>query len=454
MKLRVTTIVALTMGLALCTDGARAEMTITRASVSSAGVQADGGSGDQVLSSNGRYVAFESWATNLVAGDTNGDTDIFVRDLLQRSTERVSLNSAGEEADNYSAQPSISDAGRYVAFESNATNLVVGDTNNARDIFVRDRTAGTTELISVASDETKGDGVSHMPSISGDGNSVAFHSSSTNLHVDDSDTMHDIFVRDRSGGTTELISVSSTGTKGDGASEQPSISSDGRYVTFRSYATTLHVADSDTLSDIFVRDLSGGTTELVSVSSTGTKGNGYSDEPSISANGRYVAFDSTATNLVTSDTNAAKDIFVHDRQMQTTERVSVGNGGEQGDAWTYGYGGSLSADGRYVIFQSNATNLVAGDTNNYPDVFRRDRISPATLRVNLDSSGNQTVNGYFQGAPDISGDGMAMSFATGATTLVPGDTNNAYDIFVVAPAGSYSPFFWPIFLPSLIKGDK
>ncbi|MEI7992200.1 MAG: hypothetical protein WCH93_07200 [Actinomycetota bacterium] len=263
------------------------------------GANADSGSYDSSVSADGRYVAFESDASNLVAGDTNGVSDVFVRDMSTGTVVRVSVDSAEAEGDATSYDPSISADGRYVAFWSNATNLVASDTNGFSDVFVRDRTLDTTVRVSVDSAESQGDLRSSYPSISADGRYVAFWSTATNLVAVDTNGFSDVFVRDLTDGTTVLVSVNSLGVQGNFGSYEPSISADGRYVAFWSPATNLVAVDTNGFSDVFVRDLTDGTTVLVSVNSLGVQGNFGSFDPSISADGRYVAFDSAATNLTT-----------------------------------------------------------------------------------------------------------------------------------------------------------
>ena len=257
-------------------------------------------------------------------------------------TERVSVDSSGNEANAQSYNPSISSDGRYVAFESWATNLVPDDNNYMSDIFVRDRDTDTTTRVSVDSDGNDANGSSWSPSISSDGRYVAFVSGATDLVPDDGNNMSDIFVHDLQTGTTTLVSVASDGTQGDSGSNNPSISSDGPYVAFESDATNLVADDDNGAWDIFVhdRDVDGDgifdepgqvSTTRVSVASSGVQGNGDSRYPSISSDGRYVAFSSGATNLVAGDDNGAWDIFVHDRQTGTTTRVSVDSSGNEGD---------------------------------------------------------------------------------------------------------------------------
>jgi Tol biopolymer transport system component len=347
----------------------------TRISVSSTGGQANGHSGSPAISADGRYVAFHSAATNLVLGDTNGSEDIFVHDRVTAETARVSVSTGGGQANGGSASPAISADGRYVAFHSWATNLVPGDTNGVDDIFVHDRVTGETARVSVSSDGAQANSDSWSPAISADGCYVAFHSRANNMVPGDTNNAWDIFVHDRATGATSRVSVSSAGAQSNGLSRSASISADGRYVAFSSTAANLVPGDTNGLDDIFVHDRATGETARVSVSSDGAQATGFSQGsfwPAISADGRHVAFSSTATNLVPGDTNDVTDIFVHDRVTGETARVSVSFDGAQatgGESWW----SSISADGRYVAFQSGATNLVLGDTNFVIDVFVRDR---------------------------------------------------------------------------------
>jgi|GEM_PF-2042504 len=380
------------------------------------------------ISADGRYVVFESNANNLVAGDTNGKTDIFAYDYQTGETTRVSVYSDGTQGNNSSFYPSISTDGRYVAFQSLATNLTAGDTNNASDIFVHNRETGETTRVSVYSDGTQGNGNSYNSSISADGRYVAFESNATNLVADDTNSKSDIFVHDRQTGETIRVSVYSDGTQGNNSSFYPSISTDGRYVAFQSLASNLTAGDTNNASDIFVHDRQTGQATRVSVASGGTQGNNLSEIPSISADGRYVAFQSLATNLTAGDTNSASDIFVHDRQTGQTTRVSVASGGAQGNG--YSYNPSISADGRYIAFHSYATNLVAGDTNSKSDIFVHNRQTGQTACVSVTSGGAQGNGNSYN--PSISPDGRYITFYSEATNLVSSDTNNKADVFVHA----------------------
>jgi Tol biopolymer transport system component len=367
----------------------------TRVSVASDGTQGNGGSSGgswgakPSISADGRYVAFVSSASNLVSGDTNdfcgyyhdeNCMDVFVHDRQTGQTTRVSVASDGAQGNEESWNPSISADGRYVAFASEASNLVSGDTNDTNDAFVHDRQTGQTTRVSVASDGGQGNDWSGGPSISADGRYVAFESIASNLVSGDTndfcgyyhdDNCGDIFIHDRQTGQTTRVSVASDGTQGNEESTWLSISADGRYVAFASLASNLVSGDTNGGADVFVHDRQTGQTTRVSVASDGTQGNGDSYFPSISADGRYVAFSSYAGNLVSGDTNGEADIFVHDRQTGQTTRVSVASDDSQGNEesrWL-----SISADGRYVAFASEASNLVSGDTNGETDVFVHDR---------------------------------------------------------------------------------
>jgi Tol biopolymer transport system component len=397
-------------------------------SINSSGVQANNDNTDCSISADGRFVAFTSSATNLVGGDTNGNFDVFVRDRQNGTTERVSVSTGGMEGNGGSTSPSISADGRYVAFFSEASNLVPGDTNSAGDIFVRDRQSGTTERVSVATGGAEGNGFSFVSSISADGRYVAFDSGSSNLVPGDTNSRPDIFVRDRQTDTTTRVSVDSSGVQANDYSELPRISADSRYVAFKSNASNLAPGDTNNALDIFVHDRQGATTERVSVDSNGVQANGDSGSylfVSITANGRFVAFASSATNLVPGDTNGVMDIFVRDRQSSTTERVSVDSAGGQANGDSANP--SLSADGRFIAFESGATNLIGGDTNAAFDVFLRDRQMGTTKRVSISTGGAEGIGQSGQGN-SISADGRFVAFRSFAS-LVIGDTN-LLDIFV------------------------
>jgi Tol biopolymer transport system component len=379
------------------------------------------------VSADGRYVVFRSYAADLVPNDTNWAWDIFVRDRARQTVERVSVDSAGMESNGDSGLVgiSMSSDGRYVVFFSGATNLVPGGSSGAQ-IFLRDRLLGTTELISQSAAGIHGNSLSGDATVSDDGRFVAFHSAASNLVAGDTNAHEDIFVRDRLSGTTELVSVGLSGAPATGDSFYTSITPDGRFVAFASYASNLVLGDTNGKADVFVRDRFAGTTERVSVSSTGQQGDLPSGGwPILSADGRFVAFISAATNLVPGDTNANWDVFVRDRQAGTTERINLSSTGAQsmgGASYT-----SISADGRFVAFASNAQDLVfpsGGGTN----IFIRDRQS-GTIELASVSTHGGFSNGA-SGMPSLSSNGRFVAFRTYATNLVPDDTNGLLDVLV------------------------
>jgi len=400
---------------------------VSRASVDSSGGQADGfDSGDAAISSDGRYVAFGSAASNLVVGDTNAGSDVFVRDTVAGTTTRVSLDSSGGETGGGS-DPAISGGGRYVAFESFASDLVAGDTNTAADVFVRDTVAGTTTRVSVDSSGGQGNNQSFSPAISADGRYVAFTSHASNLVAGDTNNGPDVFVRDTVAGTTTRVNLGGSGGQANFDSGEPAISGDGRYVAFYSAASNLVAGDTNSAVDVFVRDTVAGTTTRISVDGSGGEADGMSNYPVLSGDGRYVAFTSDASNLVAGDTNTSGDVFVRDTVAGTTTRINVDSSGGQTGG---GFDPTISGDGRYVAFDTDASNLVAGDTNGSWDVFVRDTLAGTTTRVSLDTFGSQADADSF--TPALSADGRYVAFGSGASNLVGGDTNDVWDVFVRA----------------------
>src|SRR5581483_5027731 len=388
--------------------------------------------GFPALSGDGRTVAYASAAPDLVAGDTNGVTDVFVSDRTKNQTVRVSVGAGGAEANGPSATdsaPALSADGQIVAFASEASNLVAGDTNNAEDVFVYDRAAGTTTRVSVGPGGAQAGGDSYDPAVSGDGRYVAFASDAADLVPGDTNRATDVFVHDRVAGTTTRVSVGPGGAQAGGVSSKPSLSGDGRVLAFLSDAPDLVAGDTngDTVADVFVRDLeTGTTTEVRGNGGDGPPGDGPSGAPRLSADGRTVAFASAAANLVPGDTNGVTDAFVFDRAARTVERVSLGPGGVEGDHDSAAP--AVSADGRFVAFASDATNLVPTDTNRRTDVFVRDRRLGTTSRVSL---GPRAAEGDRPSTePGISADGRYVSFVSAAGNLVAGDNNSAPDVFV------------------------
>jgi len=343
------------------------------------GSQSNDASDEPSISADGRYVAFASIATNLVSGDANGAADIFVHDRVTGATERESVSGTSAEGDSKSDSPAISADGRFVAFQSRASNLVTGDSNGTWDVFVRDRQSSTTTRVDVDSLGVQANGTSFggAPAISANGRYVAFGSNATNLVSGDANGVRDVFVHDRTAGVTERVDVSDAGSveaTGTADTTAPSISADGRYVAFGSRAKNLVPADTwGPRGGVFVRDRVGGTTERVSLSSGSYESDGGYN-PSISADGRYVAFISSA-DMAPGHAFGTYDVFLRDRLTGVTEWVSVtpvggqSNGSVDGPAPTP----SISGDGRRVVFSSTSTNLVGGGTLAGRNVFVRTR---------------------------------------------------------------------------------
>ncbi len=373
------------------------------------------------VSDDGRYVAFASDADNLVSGDTNGYYDIFRRDRQMDETILVSKSTAGVFGSGASYWPAMSGDGRYIAFFSYSGNLVSGDNNNMWDVFVHDCDTGTTELVSKSTGSTLNNGMIDSLAISDDGTVVAFAALATNLVSGDSNATWDIFTHNRVSGDTTRVSLSAAGTEANGPSYAPSLSEDGRYVSFESYADNLVTSDTNGRSDIFVKDTQTGAIERVSLKDDDTQVfMGDSLTSSISDDGRYIAFMSLAFDLVPGDVNQATDIFLRDRQAGTTTRVTAGNAASWEPA--------ISGDGRYISFISPASNLGTGDNNGCLDVFRYDAQTASTILVSQTDGDTATEERSY--ARGISDTGRYVPFLSYSANIVPGDSNGTGDIFL------------------------
>lgn len=391
-----------------------------------------GDSWHSAISADGRLVAFGSRA-ELLPVDDNGVEDLY---LLDRETDERRLLSAapdGAPGNRTSYGPAMTPDGRFVAFTSHATNLVANDTNDAMDVFVVETATGDIERVSISSSGIQSNRRAFDPDISDDGRYVLFTSGATNLDPPDTNgdcepndsNGCDVFVHDRVTGVTERVSEASDGTESDGPSVfQAEISGDGRYVAFGAFTNTLVPADHNPYSDIFVKDRQTGNIERVSVTSSGGEADAGALGASISADGRYVAFE-TMAHLVPGDSAVAQwsDVFVHDRVTRTTERVSVSSEGVEGNHNSNF--GRISDDGRYVLFSSTASNLVPGDTNREQDAFVHDRLTGVTERVSVGSDGAQANNDSF--ASNITPDGRYVTYDGFADNLAPGDQGICVD---------------------------
>jgi Tol biopolymer transport system component len=347
---------------------------------------------------------------------------------IQGSTQRISIGTFGEEGDSSSAYAAASEDGRFVAFSSSANNFTALDFNNASDVFIRDQVTGETFLVSSNFMGIPGNGASDYPAISSDGRFIAFVSSATDLVPDDTNGKPDVFVRDMSAGVTIRVSVATDGSQADSTSYAPSMSSDGRYVAFRSDATNLVVpADTEAFADIFVHDIVTGQTEKISTTWNKRPVNGKSDDPFISANGRYVVYVSAAYNLVKQeDHNLKPDIFFYDRGAKKTERISITADGTEANGQCFSP--SVTANGRFVAFSSVADNLDGPDTNAKIDVFVKDRETGEVKKISHGLNGEETNNSSLE--PTISADGLYIAYYSYASNIVPNDKNDSSDVFL------------------------
>ena len=387
--------------------------------ISSAGV-----SSEPEISANARFIVFQSDADNLVAVDTNNEQDIFVYDQITDTTSNISLSSAGTQGNDVSENPDISGDGNFIVFASLASNLDASDTNLSKDIFIHDQSGATTTKISRANDSSEADDDSSNPAVSADGRYVVFESAATNLVGGDNNGNTDIFLYDSNSGLINLITAN-----GDGSSTTPDISADSRYVAFESSATNLvtGLLDDNGANDIFVYEIATGITTLVSTDSISNLADNDSFRPAISADGRYIAFDSLASNLVSTDTNSFSDVFVHDRLLNETTRISVDSFSTEANGSSIN--AAISANGDFVSFESTADDLVPSDSNNATDIFVRNRLVSTTERMSVVSfSGNEADQDSTK--PGINFNGRDIAFASSATDLVSNDSNNKEDVFL------------------------
>jgi Tol biopolymer transport system component len=395
--------------------------------------QLDGDSGDTSLSADGQIIGFASTAPGFVAGDANAARrDVFTFDVATGQRRLISAAPGG--ANGPSSSPALSADGTRVAFVSSASNLVPGDGNGVADVFLTDRDGNVTR-VSVAADGGDPNGPSSNPDISADGRFVVFESAASNLVAGDANGAPDVFVRDLKTGTTTLVSVARGGGSGNGASGAPAISASGAFVTFASTASNLVAGDSNGVGDVFVRDQVLARTERVSVNGHGRQQNAAVEAPfqqisDVSGNGRYVVFDSDATNLVPRDANQHTDVFLRDRRRHTTTLVSASSLNVQGN--NDSFSPLISSDGRIVAFQSLASNMAPGDGPR-EDVFVRDLAQRTTSVVGVADDGSpraaELVPQLLQ-RPALSADGRIAAFSSTAPNLVAGDTNGREDVFL------------------------
>lgn len=438
---------------------------IERSSVATDLTEADANSGSPAISADGRFVAFTSNADNLVPNDTNGVADAFLRDTCigalggcVPSVVRVSIASDGTQANQAISDVTISGNGRYVAFTSAATNLVPGVTSGNQNVYMRDTcfgaAAGCTPGTTLVSPDVNN---SFSPSLSADGRYIAFtnglpgncgsYCSPDNLLTS---------VRDTCAGapagctpSTNVVSVANDGSTPNDTSIDPGglISADGRYVAFDSLATNLVANDINNNEDVFLRDTCAGapagcnpSTIRVSVATDGSQATGDSVLGSLSITGRFVVFSSNASNLVAGSNNGLQTLFVRDTCVgaaagcsPSTSLISVGNSGNQVNGNSSQ--GDITSDGRFVAFTSDATNLISGDTSPFPKIFLRDTCTgvssgctPSTVRLSVALDGTPANNQ--SSSPRLNSNTHYVVFFSLASNLGPGDTNQAFDVFV------------------------
>lgn len=436
---------SLRIAVALMAVGAisEAQGDVARISVDSAGVQANATSNLPVLSHDGRYVAFSSTATNLVAGGTSGARHVYLRDR-QTSTTTLITRHLGVEANGDSDAPVLSADGRFLAFHTTASNLGPVDGNGSTDVYLLDRQTNTFVVVSNGSSGPSG--ASCCPGISADGRWVAFYSGASDIVMNDTNGFADAFVFDRTniGTPVQMVSVGlggapadfGSGFAGQGAtSGQMAVSSHPNgtdcYVAFQSMASNLVPGAITGMTTIFLRDTGTATTSLISATTTGAPVFGACLGVGMSADSRYIVFNTSAAGVVPGDTSYG-DTFVRDRFASTTRKVSLSSqqitaaGGPFMSPFPYHP--SISADGRFVAFESHAANLVPNDSNNRNSIFVRDLIDNRTWRIDSGQTGAQANNECV--AAWISGDGSTVAFASTSTNIVTPDTNVATDLFV------------------------
>lgn len=402
--------------------------TLELASRDGDGVQMPWGSRSPSLSHNGRWLAFTVRRTH--SGER--PYGVFVKDLRLGTLTDVALAIDGTPVSG--DHPSISADGRFVAFDSQSDQLVPGDDNGSFDVFVRDLADGSISRVSVAEGGTQAAFSSFLPAISADGRRVAFVSAASDLVPDDDNGMVDVFVKDLPSGRIWRVSVNAAGEgSANGNNRAPAISADGRYVAFYTIDSRLVAGDTNAAYDVFVADVEAGTLQRVSVAADGTQAERDCISPALSADGMLVAFHSEATNLVPGDVNGYPDVFVTDLRSGAIDIASrrkdgrVARGGYSTEA-------ALSADGRFVVFESRADNLVRDTANGKPAVFLKDLQTGAIRRVSMSAQGAQANRQ--SGAGALSGNGLVFSFESDATNLVDDDLNGATTDVFVGPSRS------------------
>ena len=398
----------------------------TRLSETTQALEADSSSFSVKLSDDGRFAVFQTNATNLFAADTNGVSDVVLKDLQTGVLTCMSCAAGGVVGDGASSSPAISGDGRFVAFQSAATNLVAGDSNIATDVFVREIATGALEIASRATSVAGavGGATSGQARLSSTGQFVVYSSVASNLVTGDTNTQADVFVRDRLNSVTTRVSVATGGAQasgGVGGATASTISADGRFIVFTSGQQTLSPGDGNNLADAFLHDRQSTTTERLSTTLGST---GSCLDPTISADGSMVAFSSSFADLVPGDTNAARDTFYRARTGAVLTRITAAGGVEANSTLEVP---SFNGNGTKIAFQSAASNLVASDTNASNDIFSLNIATGVITRISVSSAGVE-ANGSST-FPWYANNSDIVAFSSGASNLIANDANATVDTF-------------------------
>ena len=426
--------------LLLCALAApAAAQSLTKLSVSPSGAAGNAPSAlvelKDCMSPDGRFVLFVSSASNLVAGDTNGFDDVFVRDTLLGTTTLVSLTSIGAQPNDDSLGGAISDDGRWVAFQSTAGNVVAGDFNGTIDIFLRDRQTGTTTLVSTTASGTSGNSSSASPSISADGSRVAFLSVASDLVAGDTNASADVFVRDIPSSTTWLVSRLPSGTLSDGDSLRPMLSGDGQLVAYLSYATNfVGPHPSPGAGRVMLSAVPSGFIEEISVNTAGQPANGFSVIESISHDGQRVLFGSTATNVGPVPVPSG-NMYLRDRATGTSTLVTRLASGLPANGQTTA--ASISSNGQFALVSSSSSNLTVGHSGTNYDAFIVHLDTSAVRRISLPPTFPGEPNRFgVDDVGEVSDDGLRAFFSSDSTNLLAGEPNDSLTDIYFAQASS------------------
>ena len=400
------------------------EFEVATGSKQGQGDQANNGQWRPSISRDGRFIAFVSYATNLA--DNDNTLDIFVRDTHSGNIIEASNTSAGDRSNGDSFNPSLTPDGRFVVFESYASNLVPEDSGSTGDVFLRDLQTGSIVRVSTSGTGVEGNARSYSPTISDDGRYIVFRSDASNLVEGDSNLKGDIFVKDMLTGALRRISIAIDGTQGNDHSFEPAISGDGNFVGFRSYASNIVPGGDITLENLYVTNLRTGEIHRANANSIELQGLNTSWIPSLNNDGRFICFPSTANTLVPGDTNSKWDVFIKDMLTGIMTRVSTANDESQGNGDSK-YA-TISDDGRYVTFLSHSSNLAPDDTNGKADIFVKDSLTGSIMRASTTSDLNQANDASEELFTNKTG--KFVAFTSSATNLVASDSNGVSDIFL------------------------